>query len=736
MRHILITAWLMAAPGLLESSADPLPRLPATRVEGRIVIDGALDEPDWQRAAVAGGFTQSEPDAGAPATEHTEVRILYDAETLYVGVHARHRNPREIIANELKRDFDGTSTDWVAVIVDPFLDRRNGYQFGVNPAGASWDSQKFNEGRERNLSWDGVWQVRTSRDESGWYAEYAIPFRALQLPASDPQTWGINFQRHLQGRLENSYWSLVPRQYALDRLSLAGTLEGLQGIGRGANLRVKPYAAARATRSRGMDEATGDAGVDVKYGITAGLTADLTVNTDFSQVEADVQQVGATRFSVRFPEKREFFLENSGIFQFGPGADRASQISAAPGTSAGGRDNSVQNDLALFFSRRVGLSRTGESVPIAVGARVSGRAGGTGIGALVVQQREQGDEPAARYSVLRLRRNLLGASDAGAMFVEKSSAGAPNRVVGLDLNLRPRGDVVVFAYAAHAFDRGRPGIDPAAGRRTAARAGVSFNDGRWLGEGSYGMVGAGFVDDAGFVPRVGVERAQFLLGRRFRPERTSRWLREIYPALGFTDVRREAGAFDSRYWERRLVFTLQNGATLEIGDNPNEEELLVPFVVNRAEAVVVAPGRYAFTDRFVAAGTSRARRIYLDARAVSGDYYDGRRNLLQAGVTARVNVHVSGGATYSRDDVELPSGSSVTHQLTARGNIGFSSRVFLNGLVQYDSSSGQWNTNVRFNFLYRPLSDVFVVFSDRRTEPGADPGGRSLAVKVTRLLVF
>ncbi|MGE0463216.1 MAG: DUF5916 domain-containing protein [Vicinamibacterales bacterium] len=736
MRQVVCVSFLLAAALPGTASGQQSRTLSATRAEGGIAIDGRLDEPDWRRAPAAAGFTQSEPDAGAPASEQTEVRILYDAERLYIGVHARHRNPEEIIANELRRDFDGTSTDWVAVIVDPFLDRRNGYQFGVNPAGATWDSQKFNEGRERNLSWDGVWHVRTSRDTSGWYAEYAIPFRTLQLPASDPQTWGINFQRHLQGRLENSYWSPVPRQWALDRLSLAGTLEGLRGIGRGANLRVKPYVAARATRWGGADTATGDAGVDVKYGITPGLTADLSVNTDFSQVEADVQQVGATRFSVLFPEKREFFLENSGVFQFGPGTDRASQISAAPGSSAGGRDNSVQNDLALFFSRRVGLSRAGESVPIAAGARVSGRVGATGIGALVVQQREEGDEPAARYSVLRLRRNLLAASDAGVMFVEKDSAGAGSRVVGLDVNLRPRRDVVVFGYAARALAAGDADVARPAGRRTAARAGVSFNNGRWIGEGSYGVIGGAFVDEAGFVPRVGIERAQLLLGRRFRPRRTSRWLREIYPAAGFTDVRQEGGSFDSRYWERRLQFTLQNGATFEIGDNPNEEALLVPFVVNRARAVVVAPGRYAFTDRFVAAGTSRARRVFLDARAVAGDYYDGRRTLLQAGVTARVNVHVSGSATYARDDVTLPSGSSVAHQVTARGNIGFSSRVFLNGLVQYDSSSRQWNTNVRFNFLYRPLSDVFVVFSDRRAERVTDVGGRSVAIKVTRLLAF
>lgn len=730
----LVAASLTAA--VAHAQSPPAPRLQAVRATSAIVVDGRLDESDWQRAAVATGFTQREPLDGQPASESTEARVLFDDRALYVGIFAAHRNAADIIMNEFKRDFDGASTDWVAVIVDPFLDRRNGYQFGVNPAGAAWDSQKFNDGRERNLSWDGVWSVRTRIAPEGWYAEYEIPFRTLQAPDRDRQTWGINFQRHLQGRLEESFWAPVPRPYQLDRLSLAGTLDGLTDVKPGVNLRVKPYALARADDGASGGRTRADTGVDVKYGMSSSLTADLTVHTDFSQVEADVQQVGATRFSLLFPEKREFFLENSGVFQFGPGGGRAALISAAPGTSAGGRDNSVQNDLALFFSRRIGLSETGLSIPILGGARLSGRAAGTTVGALHVQQQAGGGEAASAFTVLRARRNLFATSDVGAMFVERRWHGAGgNRVAGVDINVRPLDDLLVYGYAAAVLAH-RSGDSLGDGRDTSGRLGMTWNDGRWVADGSYSMVGSRFADDSGFVPRSGVSRLQALAGRQFRPARLSRWVREIYPVAGATHLRREHGGFDSRYLEYRFKVTFENGSSIELGDNPNVEDLEARFVVNQRRNLGVEPGRYDFSDRFVSVASSRSRRLTLDAHASHGDYYDGRRSIVQFAVGGRVNTHLSGTVSISRDDVRLPSGAVVVQRTTARVNYGFSTRLFVNALVQHNSDTRQWDSNVRLNFIHRPLSDVFVVFSDRRTSLAPDQRGRAIAVKVTRLFAL
>ena len=732
---VVLTSLLWSVSPVAAQS-DPTGRtLRAVRATGAVVIDGRLDEPDWERADVATDFVQNDPHEGAPASERTEVRILHDDETLYVGAFAHHRHREDVVVNEMKRDFDGASTDWMAIILDTFHDRRNGYQFGVNPAGAMWDSQKSNEGRERNLNWDGAWTVRTRQAPDGWYAEFAIPFRTLQIPRSGSQTWGINFQRHLQRRLENSFWAPIPRQYALDRLSRAGTLEGLEDVERGVNLRVKPYALARTlpTGATGASRHI-DVGGDLKYGITPNLTTDLTLNTDFSQVEADIQQVGATRFSVRFPEKREFFLENSGAFQFGPGTDRSMMISAAPGTSAGGRDNSVQNDLIPFFSRRIGLSDSGTVLPLEIGARLTGRIGRSSLGVLHIRQGSTPSAPAAAFTAVRVRRNLGASSDVGAIVLDQQGGAADNRVVGIDVNARPAGDLLVYGYAAKTLE-GRRSTD---GRATAARAGATWMDRSWVADASWGFIGAGFDDRLGFVPRNGVERGQALVGRHFRPRTMSRWVRDVYMGGGVTDVRREHGGFDSRYGDYRALVTFQDGATLELGANHNDEDLRVPFAVSSRPGAVVPTGRYAFTDRFVAAATSRSKPLALEGRLSEGRYYSGRRHLAQLSGSARLNAHLNGSVAITRDRVELPTASSSTYYLTARGNVGVSTRLFVNALVQYNSDARRWDTNVRFNWIHHPLSDLFVVYTDGRERDTVNGhrSTRALTVKVTRLINF
>src|SRR5262245_34500476 len=292
-------------------------KLPAVRATGPIKTDGSLDEPDWARAPLAHDFIQNDPREGEPATEDTDVRVLYDANNIYIGVFAHDRDPRAILTSELSKDFNRESGDDFEIVLDTFHDQRNGYVFATNAHGAKWDAQMINEGLEINENWDGLWDVATRIVDTGWYAEIVIPFRTLRFRTGDEQTWGINFQRRIRRRNEDSFWAPVPGIYGRPRGSLARTLEGRQGVRPGNDLRVKPYVLGSAGKSSRVDVGTdAQAGLDVKYGVTNGLTWDFTVNTDFSQVEADEQQVNLTRFSLFFPEKRDFFLENSGIFQF------------------------------------------------------------------------------------------------------------------------------------------------------------------------------------------------------------------------------------------------------------------------------------------------------------------------------------------------------------------------------------------------------------------------------------
>ncbi|HYU79383.1 MAG TPA: DUF5916 domain-containing protein, partial [Vicinamibacterales bacterium] len=295
-------------------------KLPAVLAKSAITLDGRLDEPAWADAPVAKDFIQNDPREGEPATFDTEVRLLYDREALYIGVFAKDDQPGQIIVNELRKDFNTGSSDMFQVVIDTFHDERNGYQFAINPMGAKWDAQMSNEGRDNNSNWDGIWDVKTRIDENGWYAEIRIPFRTLKFTSDAEQIWGINFMRRLRRLNENSYWAPLPRIHTLSRVSLAGTLEGLEGLRPGANLRIKPYGLLSSSEvGTAPTKGDFDYGIDAKYGVTSGLTWDFTVNTDFSQVEADEQQINLTRFNLFFPEKRDFFLENSGIFQFGQG---------------------------------------------------------------------------------------------------------------------------------------------------------------------------------------------------------------------------------------------------------------------------------------------------------------------------------------------------------------------------------------------------------------------------------
>ena len=437
--RLALGAAVALAPAVHPAVAGPIDyntarlerRLSAVRTDAAIELDGRLDEPVWRTAPVAKDFVQNDPREGEPATFDTEVRMVFDGDALFIGVVAKDADPGAIIVNELKKDFNTGASDTFHFVLDTFHDARNGYQFAVNPAGARWDAQMTNEGRENNANWDGIWDVKTRIADDGWYAEIRIPFKTLKFSPDDEQTWGVNFQRRLRRFNENSHWAPLRRIHQVSRVSMAGTVEGLRGIRPGSNLRIKPYVSTSGGQNGPGAAIIGDfdGGIDAKYGVTSGLTWDFTVNTDFSQVEADEQQVNLTRFSLFFPEKRDFFLENSGVFQFGAG-DRGG------GGANGGRQNASQ-DMILFFSRQVGLSAAGDAIPILGGTRLTGRAGGTSVGAVNIQQRAQDASPSINFSALRLRRDILRNSDVGMMALNKDQSGTGfNRVLGADANFR------------------------------------------------------------------------------------------------------------------------------------------------------------------------------------------------------------------------------------------------------------------------------------------------------------
>jgi len=713
-------------------------RLQAVRATGSITLDGVLDEPDWDRAPIARQFIQSEPAEGEPASEETEVRVLYDDRSLYLGVFARDRNAAGIIVNELRKDFRTESGDSFEVVLDTFRDERNGYMFGVNPMGAKWDAQMASEGRETNTNWDGVWQVRTRIGDDGWYAEIEIPFRTLKFADAGSQTWGINFLRRIRRRNEDTYWAPLPRIYRLARVSLAGTLEDLRGLEPGLNLRVKPYVLGNVSTVGAGDAAYDrDVGLDVKLAVTTGLTWDFTVNTDFSQVEADEQQINLTRFSLFFPEKRDFFLENSGIFQFGPGARMPGGGGGGGGGAAGGggRQNALRNDFILFFSRQVGLSAAGRAIPILGGTRLTGRSGAYTLGALNIQQHAQGDSPATNFTAVRFRRDVLANSDVGVMLLNKDASGAAyNRVVGADANFRFFRNLEIGGFAARTFSPSE--VVGTRGQDTAANVTAFWRDNVLELRGAFTTIGERFNDELGFVPRTGISKADFFAGARWRPRATSGWLRDLFPHWEFVNFERAGGGTESRYVDWHLPLTLQDGTFIEAGVNPTFEDIARPFTINSRRGIAIQPGRYEFDEYFVLFRTNSAARLGFNGRYSIGDFYDGYRRGYSLGVTTRLNEQLALAASVGLNDIDLPAGAFTTNLITGRIDYGFSTRMFLNALLQYNSDARQWSSNLRFNVIHRPLSDVFFVYNERRDSRSGDLIDRAIVAKMTYMVAF
>src|SRR5881628_538938 len=381
------------------------------------VIDGRLTDPAWMEATPVTGFVQRELHEGAPVTERTEVRIVTDGQALYVGAWLHDSDPAGIVAGEQVRDGDIAKSDYFGVLLDTYHDRQNGFVFTTTPAGIEYDAQVVNEGEGGgvqlpgqtrtmagalggfNLNWDGTWTVATSVDTAGWYAEFRIPFTTLRYGAVEVQTWGLNLVRSIRRKNEESFWSFIPRQFSLMKISRAGTLQGIQVPSRRV-WTVTPYALTGVERSYAIDpdaRGRGEIGGELKYGVTPSLTLDLTYNTDFAQVEVDEQRTNLTRFPLFFPEKRPFFLENAGVFSAG-----------------------TPQAVELFFSRRIGIDTVGRPAPIVGGGRLTGRVAGLTVGLLEIVTDSAtggGAQPGSSFSVVRAVRELSTRSRVGALFV-------------------------------------------------------------------------------------------------------------------------------------------------------------------------------------------------------------------------------------------------------------------------------------------------------------------------------
>ena len=700
----------------------------AVETAAPIVVDGALDEQVWRAAEPAADFVQAEPHEGEPATETTEVRVAFDRDALYIGVVCRDGASQSAIVNDIRKDFTAGEQDSFEMILDTFGDRRNGFVFVVNPAGAKSDAQIANEGRDVNTSWDAVWSVATRRDASGWSAEIRIPFKTLRFERGANE-WGVNFSRRIRRKNEIDYWSPVPRAYNLYRASLAGTLGGLPDASRGNNLRIKPWIAVDSTRpTAGAAFENGQhLGADLKYGVTPSLTLDVTAKPDFAQAEADEQQVNLTQFSLYYPEKREFFLENSGTFYFGD-IPRESRL-------GNNRFQPPEEEMLLFFSRRIGLTSGGEPIPIDAGARLTGRAGAYGVGLMTIETDPAGGAPADNYTVLRGRRDVLGASDVGAIFLSRQSttSGDYNRVYGFDANFRFHRALSINSFITKSET---PGVT---GGELAGKGSIVWNANFLHTQYSLLSVGDNFRDDVGFIKRTGIRKHFADFGIRPRPERLRKYgIRELHPHTRYNIYTDQSNVKVTHTNHVAMTVFFENGANVEFAVNPRFERIATPFNVRRDQAF--AAGQYGWTEYNLLVETNHSRMLSASLDLTTGGFWTGTQRSTKLGVVVRPSYHLSFDAALQRNDIDLPFPMRpfVTNLVTSRVGYAFNTRTFLDTLLQYNTDLRQFSANVRFDLIHRPLSDLFVVYNEQRLtdEPTPVNAGRGLIVKYTHLLAF
>jgi hypothetical protein len=763
LRHVLFSSVLITMFASWGNAAPPaaaVPTVPAGKLAPEAAaptIDGRVNDEVWKTVEPQTTFVQQDPIEGDPASEKTEVRILIGHGNVYVGIICYDSDPSKIIVSQARRDATLTDTDSVILVFDTFNDSQNAFVFGTNPIGIEYDGQVAGEGQTGgsqaggggagggsgsggsqrggisafNPNWDGDWTVRSAITERGWETELAIPLKTLRYATGANRTWGFNVMRNIRRKNEQVYLAAIPRGFDIYRVSLAAKLTDLDLPGR-RDIKLIPYALASAnkdyTLARGSQlDRNGDVGLDVKWGINPNLTLDFTVNTDFAQVEADEEQVNLTRFDLFFPEKRPFFLENASTFQFG---------------------NPQQIDL--FFSRRVGLSGLGSSgVPLDIhgGTRLSGKIGGWRVGLLDIQTGAAEDAngrllaPGNNFGVARVQREV-GRSSFGGIYVNRQGTGSRagpdnwNRAYGVDANVALSQTSRVFAFIAGTTSPGSVGTD------TAGRLFYDFRNNLWQISGGYSQVGTRFNPEVGFLPRRGYRRPEFRAFLQYQPKQWQ-WIRRISPHVSY-DAFHDLPTGDQQTARAHLhFFEIQpaNGGRFGNFVDVTTDNPVLPFTVYNTggKRVVIPPGKYTWKQFASEYFTDPSAVFSATIRHFIGGFYDGDFNSVQLTSNVRVGTRFLGSLGWTRQHVELPYGEFTTDLVPVKASYAFTTLASVQALVQYNSQTSQFSSNIRLALLNRSGTGLFVVYNDRQDTTTFTPEetlGRSFVVKYTRLIDF
>jgi hypothetical protein len=693
----------------------------AVSIETEPMIDGnVLKDKVWQKIKPFGNMLQSQPNFGQVASERTEIRIAYTEQTFYLAVVCYDSDPDGLVVSDARRDALLDNTDAFLFIVDTYRDNQNGFIFGTNSLGVEYDAQVDNEGQGNqntnrqqggtiggfNLNWDGSWSVRTSVHDEGWSAEFAIPLRTLRFqPGKD---WGINFRRNIRKTNEIVYWSPMPIGFNLNRLSLAGTLTGLD-LKTPRNLKVIPYVLGQMAKDFEATDPkakfTPEFGGDIKFSITPSLTLDLTYNTDFAQVEVDEQQVNLDRFNLFFPEKRPFFLENAGLFSVG-----------SPG------------EVDLFFSRRIGIGDDGNIVPIIGGARLSGKLDRTNVGLLTMftDDVEDAGIHENNFTVARVNHEFKGRSALGAAFINRSGIGRDgdfNSTMALDgkLGLGRKARMTGF------YARTNGPLDTINEHSFRLKTDYVWNS--WEIGGGYTEVGEGFNPEVGFLQRSAFRKPEARVLYHYRPKNENSVILELRPHISYNSFWNFDGFQETSYTHIDNHWEFKSGMEIHTGLNLTTEGVLDSFEIS--DGVTVLPGTYKHSESQLVFFTNKSKPVSVNIRSVIGGSFGGKRYQESVTLSVRLGDKFNSDFIYLYNNYQLPVGDFTANIFRSQMTYSFRPNLYVQSLVQNNSANELWAVNLRLGWLQRANTGLFVVYNYNVRE--GDPLNNSIIVKYSRM---
>ena len=723
-----------AQPQSTEPASQGLerPRASVTRTETPPVIDGRLDDAVWERATPIGELVQLEPAEGVAPSETSDIRFLFDADHLYMAVRCFDREPEKILVTTRERDGLLEVDDRVEIVFDTYHDRRNAFFFQIDAGGSKGDALITNNGADFNKPWDGLWDGQARIDEQGWTAELALPFKTLNFDEGD--TWGFNVERFIGRKREQARWSNASRDYSLFQIYHAGDLSGFEEIRQGIGLDVVPFFVSHWQNDREDGDKTllGEPGFDLFYKIIPSLTFSLTVNTDFAETEVDARQIDLSRFDLFFPERRDFFLQDAGLFEFGL-------------NFAGGGGDSA---LIPFFSRRIGLSAEGEEIPILGGAKLTGRAGPYGIGVLDVQTDDEGDLEGQNLFAGRLTRDLGEQSTVGAIVTHGDPEGElDNTVLGVDAVYRTsrwNGDQ---SLVSSAFLLRAEGEELSGGQSSFGFDVRAPNDLYFWNLGAF-EIQEGFQPELGFVPRRDVRRYQGSFFWSPRPD----WQGVRQLEIGafselYADDTEDAGDLGgpTETWETELQpfgIEFESGDGLALTVTSTRDELEEDFDIfedpSDGTTVTVPAGEYDFVRPGIGFESASNRDVFVELEASTGDYFDGDRLAYEVGLGWRPSPLFNGAVEYIRNDISLPDGDFVTQLASLRANFSFSPELSWNNFVQWSTDEDTIGFQSRLRWIPVPHNEIFLVLNQEVESDSSSsaPLFQELSFKVTYALRF